>query len=74
MLAAALFGRLPYLAALLWTALGLALFLWVVRRYAGNRRLLAAIALSPAAAFCLISGQSSLVTAAMLLTIFACLD
>ena len=74
MLVAALFGRLPYLAALLWTALGLALFLWVVRRYAGNRRLLAAIALSPAAAFCLISGQSSLVTAAMLLTIFACLD
>jgi Glycosyltransferase family 87 len=75
MLAASLFGRLPYLAALLcWTALGLALFLWVVRRYAGDRRLLAAIALSPAAVFCVISGQSSLVTAAMLLTIFACLD
>ena len=75
MLAAALFGRLPYLAALLcWTALGLALFLWVVRRYASDRRLLAAIALSPAAVFCLISGQSSFVTAAMLLTIFACLD
>ena len=46
----------------------------VVRRYATDRRLLAAIALSPAAVFCLISGQSSLVTAAMLLTIFACLD
>src|ERR1700730_7031876 len=75
MLAAALFGRLPYLAALLcWTALGLALFLWVVRRYASDRRLLAAIALSPAAVFCVISGQSSLVTAAMLLTVFGCLD
>jgi hypothetical protein len=45
-----------------------------VRRYAGDRRLLTAILLSPAAVFCLISGQSSFVTAAMLLTIFACLD
>lgn len=75
MLAAAAFGRLPYLVALLcWTALGLALFVWVARRYAGDWRLLAAMLLSPAAAFCLISGQSSFVTAAMLLTIFACLD
>jgi hypothetical protein len=75
MLVAALFGRLPYLAALLcWTVLGLTLFVWVIRRYVGDGRLLAAILLSPAAVFCLISGQSSFVTAAMLLTIFACLD
>jgi hypothetical protein len=75
MLVAALFGRLPYLTALLsWTILGLAIFLWVAGRQVGGRRLLAAILLSPAAVFCLILGQSSLVTTAMLLTIFACLD
>ena len=75
MLAAAAFGRLPYLVALLcWSALGLALFVWALRRYAGDRRLLAAILLSPAAVICLISGQSAFVTAAMLLTIFASLD
>jgi len=75
MLVAALFGRLPYLAALLcWTVIGLTLFVWVIRRYVGDGRLLAAILLSPAAVFCLISGQSSFVTAVILLTIFACLD
>jgi len=75
MLVAAPFGRLPYLAALLcWTVIGLALFVWVARRHVADRRLLAAILISPAAVFCLISGQSSLVTVAMLLTIFAWLD
>jgi hypothetical protein len=75
MLVAALFGRLPYLAALLcWAVIGLTLFVWVIRRCVGDGRLLAAILLSPAAVFCLISGQSSFVTAAILLTIFACLD
>jgi Glycosyltransferase family 87 len=75
MLVAAPFGRLPYLAALVcWTVIGLAVFAWVARRHVADRRLLAAILISPAAVFCLISGQSSLVTAAMLLTIFAWLD
>jgi hypothetical protein len=75
MFAAALFGRLPYLAALLcWTILGLGVFVWVLRRQIDQRRLLIPILLSPAAIFCLISGQSSFITTAMLLTIFACLD
>ncbi|HML08873.1 MAG TPA: glycosyltransferase family 87 protein [Xanthobacteraceae bacterium] len=75
MFVAALFGRLPYSAALLlWTMLGLAIFVWVVWRRAGNRALLTAMLLAPATVFCLMSGQSSLLTAAMLLTIFSCLD
>lgn len=75
MFAAALFGRLPYLPALLcWTVLGLGMFVWVTWRQIDERQLLIPILLSPAAVFCLISGQSSFITAAMLLTIFACLD
>ncbi len=75
MLLAAPFGRLPYLPALVcWTVIGLAVFLWVASRRSDQRRLLIPILLSPAAVFCLISGQSSLLTAAMLLTIFACLE
>jgi Glycosyltransferase family 87 len=75
MLVAAPFGRLSYLPALAcWTILGAAVFVWVAYRTIEDRRLLVPILLSPAAVFCLISGQSSLVTAAMLLTIFACLD
>lgn len=75
MLIAAPFGRLGYFPALLtWTAAGLGLFVWVAGRMVDDRRLLVAILFSPAAVFCLMSGQSSLVTAAMLLTIMACLD
>ena len=75
MLLAAPFGRLPYMAALLiWTALGLAVFIGVARRHLADRRLLLALAFSPAALFCLMSGQSALFTAAMLVTIFAWLD
>jgi hypothetical protein len=74
MLIAAPFGRLPYVPALLtWTALGIAVFTAVARRHLEPRALIA-IALSPAALFCLMSGQSSLITAAMLVTIFAWLD
>jgi hypothetical protein len=40
----------------------------------GGARLLVPILCSPAAIFCLISGQSSLLTTAMLLAIMACLD
>ncbi len=75
MLFTAPFGKLPYLAALgTWLALGLAVFISVGSRLFGWRRALVAVVLSPAAVFCLISGQASFVTAAILLTIFANLD
>jgi hypothetical protein len=75
MLIAAPFGRLSYLPALLiCTLLGLAIFLPVAARRLADRRALIALAVSPAVVFCLISGQSSLITAAMLIGIFAWLD
>ncbi len=75
MLLAAPFGRIGYVPALLcWTVAGLAIFIAVVRRAVGERHLLIPILCSPAAVFCLISGQSSFLTAAMLLTIMALLD
>jgi len=75
MLAAATFGKLPYLWALaIWTALGLAIFIAVARRQLADRALLVPVLCSPAAMFCLMSGQSSFITTAMLLTIMAVLD
>jgi len=80
MLLAAPFGRIGYVPALLcWTFFGLALFVWILRRQVrerscGNGRLLIPVLVSPAAIFCLISGQSSFVTTAMLLSIMALLD
>ncbi len=75
MLIAAPFGLLGYMQALLiWTLLGLAVFIAVARNHFGDMRVLAALVFSPAAVFCLISGQSSLLTAAMLIGIFAWLD
>jgi hypothetical protein len=75
MLIAAPFGRLDYLPALLsWSLLGLTIFLPVAVHHIADKRALIALALSPAAVFCLISGQSSLITAAMLIGIFAWLD
>lgn len=75
MLIAAPFGLLGYLVALaLWTAIGLTLFTAVLRRRLPDAKMLVPVLLSPAAFFCLISGQSSFITAAMLLTIFAFLD
>jgi hypothetical protein len=72
---AAPFGLLDYLPALLlWTVLGAALFFTVARRRISDGRLLVALILSPAAVLCVISGQSSLITAAMLVTIFVSLD
>lgn len=74
MLLAALFAPLPYLPALLlWTLAGIAVFVPVLRRHAGARVALAAL-VSPAAIFCLISGQSALFTTAALVTAFAWLD
>jgi len=75
MFLAAPFGRLSYFPALLcWTVLGVGIFVWIARRYADDRRLLIVFLCSPAAVYCLISGQSSFLTAAMLLTIVSCAD
>jgi Glycosyltransferase family 87 len=75
MLIAAPFGRLPYMPALwLWTAFGIAALVAVARRHLADTRALIALAVSPAVLFCLMSGQSSLITAAMLVTIFAWLE
>ena len=75
MLFTAPFGRLPYLAALgTWIVLGLAAFIGVGLRLFSCRRALVAALLSPAALLCLISGQTSFITAPILLTIFTTLD
>ena len=75
MLIAAPFGQLPYLAGLfIWTALGFTTFLLVARRALTDKRVLIALVFSPAAVFCVISGQSSLLIAAILIAIFSCLD
>jgi hypothetical protein len=72
---AAPFGQLGYLPALLmWILLGGGLFFAVARRHLADNRLLIALLLSPAAVLCVISGQSSLITAVMLITIFVWLD
>jgi hypothetical protein len=75
MFVAAPFGHFGYLAALLiWTLIGGALFFAVARHRIADKRLLVALVLSPAAVLCVISGQSSLISAAMLVTIFFWLD
>src|ERR1043166_3053848 len=72
---AAPFGRLAYLPALLvWTVLGVALFIAVARAHIADRHLRLALLLSPAAVLCVISGQRSLITAALLIAIFFWLD
>ncbi len=75
MLIAAPFGQLGYLPALLlWTILNLAVFFAVAMRHIADRRTLLALMICPAAAFCLMSGQSSFLTTAALIGIFALLD
>jgi Glycosyltransferase family 87 len=75
MFLAAPFGQLGYLAALAcWTLIGIAVFVVVARRHVTDWRVLIPIAVSPAALFCLVSGQSSFLTAAMLIAILALLD
>jgi hypothetical protein len=72
---AAPFGLIGYLPALaIWTVLGAALFAAVARAHIGDKRVLLALVLSPAAVLCVVSGQSSLITAAMLVTSFFWLD
>jgi hypothetical protein len=75
LLLAAPFGQLNYLVALAcWTLLEVAVFIAVAGRHVRDWRILIPVLLSPAALFCLISGQSSFLTAAMLIAIFAWLD
>jgi hypothetical protein len=69
------FARLTYLPALLcWTTFGVGTFALIASRHIRDRQLLIALAFSPAAVMCLISGQSSFLTAALLITIFEWLD
>jgi hypothetical protein len=75
MLLAAPFGQIGYLPALLlWTVRNLSVFLAVGMRRIADRRTLLVLMVSPAAVFCLISGQSSFLTTSMLIGIFAFLD
>jgi len=75
MLFATPFGLLPYLGALLcWTGGSVAIFAKSGIARLHEPAMLLPLLAAPAVAFCLISGQSSLVTAAMLVTIFAWLD
>jgi hypothetical protein len=75
MLLAVPFGALTYMQALLcWTVLGVAIFIWTASRQVSESRLLIPLVFSPAAVLCLVSGQSSFVTAAMLIAVFAWLD
>ena len=75
MLLAAPFGQLGYLAALAcWTLIGVAVFVAVARKHVADWRILIPVLVSPAALFCLISGQSAFLTAAMLIASFAWLD
>ena len=75
MLIAAPFGPMPYLAALAtWTLIGFAIFAGVLHRAGFEPMALVALLVSPAAVFCVISGQSSLVTAAMLIVILMQFD
>jgi Glycosyltransferase family 87 len=69
------FGLLTYFPALIaWFAIGICAFYLAGRREVSDARILAVVLVSPAALLCVISGQSSLLTTAALLAIFASLD
>jgi hypothetical protein len=75
MLLAAPFGQLGYLTALAcWTLAGVVVFVAVARQHVPDWRILIPVLVSPAALFCLISGQSAFLTAALLMASFAWLD
>jgi hypothetical protein len=75
MLLAAPFGQLGYLTALAcWTLAGVAVFVAVARQHVPDWRILIPVLVSPAALFCLISGQSAFQTGAVLIASFAWLD
>jgi len=69
------FGLLAYFPALLaWFSVSLLAFYLAGRRELADLRILAIVLVSPAALLCVLSGQSSFLTTAALLTIFATLD
>jgi hypothetical protein len=69
------FGLLAYFPALLaWFAVSLLAFYLAGRREVADLRILAIVVMSPAALLCVLSGQSSFLTTAALLAIFASLD
>jgi len=69
------FGLLNYFPALLaWAGVSLLAFHLAGRREVEDWRIVAVVAVSPAALLCVLSGQSSLLTTAALLAIFAQLD
>jgi hypothetical protein len=69
------FGLLAYFPALAaWFALSVLAFYLAGRRQVSDLRTLAVVLVSPAALLCVISGQSSFLTTAALLAIFAWLD
>ena len=69
------FGLLNYFPALIaWWAVSLLAFYLAGRREVADWRILVVAAVSPAALLCVLSGQSSLLTTAALLAIFAQLD
>lgn len=69
------FGALSFYVALLcWLALGTVLFVAAARREVADWRVLVPVVFSPAAMFCLISGQSSFLSGAALILIFSWLD
>lgn len=75
MLLALPFGQIGYLwALLLWTLFGLAVLVPLAARHLNDQRALIALMLSPAAVFCLISGQSALIATAIFIGIFTQLD
>jgi Glycosyltransferase family 87 len=69
------FGVLKYFPALFaWFAVSLLAFYLAGRREVKDLRVLLIVLVSPAALMCVLSGQSSLLTTAALLAIFALLD
>src|ERR1700744_205918 len=69
------FGLLSYFPALMaWSAVSALAFWLAGRREVADWRILAVVAVSPAALLCVLSGQSSFLTTAALLAIFAQLD
>jgi Glycosyltransferase family 87 len=69
------FGLLNYFPALIaWCAVSVIAFYLAGRREVADWRTLAIVAVSPAALLCVLSGQSSWLTAAALIAIFAQLD
>jgi hypothetical protein len=69
------FGELAYMPALLvWTVAGFSVFAWSALRHVPDRSAALALIVSPAAVFCLMSGQASFLFASLFLAIFALLD